>query len=138
MVFPSLLRLPSTMTYEPTLMDDLLIVPELSCPPSYWVALVRTTVVTPVYSLVPDELVRGQALEARVASAGGERDRSVLRLQELLDTAGEDAHVALLHFELWRLCQGRAHAEAALVLYRHLYERAPRHLYRSRIEELAG
>ncbi len=85
-----------------------------------------------------DELLRGQALEARVASAGGERDRSVLRLQELLDTAGEDAHVALLHFELWRLCQGRAHAEAALRLYRHLYERTPRHLYRSRIEELAG
>ncbi len=42
------------MTYEPTLMDDLPIVPELSRPPSYWVALVRTTVVTPVYSLVPD------------------------------------------------------------------------------------
>jgi len=85
-----------------------------------------------------DELLRGQALEARVASARGERDRSVQHLQELLATAGDEAHVALLHFELWRLCEGRAHAEAALGFYRRLYERVPRHLYRSRIEELAG
>lgn len=85
-----------------------------------------------------DELLRGQALEARIASARGERDRSVQQLQELLATAGNEAHVALLHFELWRLCQGRVHAEAALGLYRRLYEHAPRHLYRSRIEELAG
>jgi len=53
-VFPSLLSVPSTMTYEPTLIDDLLIVPALSCPASYCVALVRTTVVTPVYSVAPD------------------------------------------------------------------------------------
>ncbi|HEX6509654.1 MAG TPA: tetratricopeptide repeat protein [Chloroflexota bacterium] len=85
-----------------------------------------------------EQLMQGQVLEAKIARARGEPDLGWTLLQQLLSKAEDEIERALLHYELWHTWHDEAHADAALRLYRDLYERSPRHVYRVRVAELAA
>jgi predicted ATPase len=85
-----------------------------------------------------DELLRARILEAKIVNARGERDTAGQMLQRLLAGAEDEKQRADIQFALWELGQEGAHARAALRLYRELYRRTPRHMYRERIDRLTA
>jgi len=82
-------------------------------------------------------MFKGKVLSAKVDFALG-NEGAPCRLEEMLQQTEDDAEIATLHYELWKMTHNDEHRRAALKLYQALYERTPNIDYKTRMEELQG
>ena len=108
---------------------------------------------------LPDTLLMGEVLLARLDAAGGSTDSARQRLQQVLATATDDRQRAELHYWLWKLGRNdeggrmrdeetidpnrsveagssRFHRSEAERLYAGLLSRIPKHEYQVRLENV--
>ena len=83
-----------------------------------------------------EHVFQGQVLAARIEAALGHPDSAIDTLSRMLEEAKEPVQRATLHFELWRLGDGEAHAAEAVALFREEYGRHPLYDYRLRLDAL--
>lgn len=87
----------------------------------------------------PDTIFRSRLLLARIEAAEGDREVAVRCLYDMLEEAADDEQRAELHYWLWKLADANDEdRREALIRYERLVEKAPKHVYRQRIEELNG
>ncbi len=87
----------------------------------------------------PDTQFASQLLLARVESAEGSVGDGLRRLEELLEQVSDDAERADLNYWQWRLSSDReANRSEAMRLYQQLFEKAPKHVYRTRLAEMGA
>lgn len=83
-------------------------------------------------------LFEGQILAAKLAFAAGQREEAIRHLEGML-ASPDEAEQAALHYALWQLGQGQAHAQTALKLYQRLAGPHGKDIqYRRRIAELSA
>jgi tetratricopeptide (TPR) repeat protein len=87
----------------------------------------------------PDTQFSGRVLLCRIESAEGDSASARRRLQELLESATDDAQRAEVHYWLFKLGldPDADHRDTAMALYTELYKHTPNHAYHKRIEELS-
>ena len=93
----------------------------------------------------PDTRFGGRLVLARIDHALGESVSALNRLDELFAQAQSEIEQAGILYELSKIHrdmgnpdQATPHTDRALELYRRLYARTPRVIYRRRIEELTS
>jgi len=80
-------------------------------------------------------IFKGNVLSGKIAFALGDED-APSRFDEMLRQTQDDAEIATLHYELWKMTQDKEHRQTALNLYQTLYETTPNVDYKTRIEEM--
>ena len=88
---------------------------------------------------IPAMLLDGRVLLARIDAAEGNKEAALHSLVRLLEETNDDQHRAELHYRLWKLNAADIdHRAKALRLYRSLFEKTPKHVYRRQIDELSA
>ncbi len=80
-------------------------------------------------------MFKGQVLSAKVDFALGNEDVP-FRLEGMLQQTEDDAELAALHYELWKMTHSEKHRQAALNFYQTLYATTPNIEYKTRMEEM--
>ena len=80
-------------------------------------------------------IFQGKVLSAKIDFVLGNED-APHHLEEMLQQTKDDAEIAALHYELWKMTYTEDHRQKALNLYRMLYKTTPNIQYKTRMEEL--
>ncbi|MCP4397146.1 MAG: tetratricopeptide repeat protein, partial [bacterium] len=82
-----------------------------------------------------NDIFKGTVLSVKIAFALGSKD-APRRFNEMLQQAEDDAEIATLHYEIWKMTDNEKHRRAALNLYQGLYTTTPNINYKTRIEKM--
>ena len=85
---------------------------------------------------LPEYVWRCRLLAARLDFAAGHKSAAIQRLTGLLSAAQEESQQAELNHMLWEMTGERRFARAAAEGYRVVYQRAPSHATKRRLEKL--
>jgi hypothetical protein len=80
-------------------------------------------------------ILQGSILSAKVDFTLGNKD-ALHRLKNMLQQTDDNAEIAILHYELWKMAFSEEHRQAALDLYKTLYAATPNIDYKRRMEEM--
>ncbi|MGE3800803.1 MAG: tetratricopeptide repeat protein [Candidatus Kapaibacterium sp.] len=88
---------------------------------------------------IPDMLLDGQVLLARITAAQGDQRGALSRLAEILAVTSNDDHRAELHYWRWKLEPTNADDRTeAFALYQSLIDKRPKPYFRERLKELSA
>jgi predicted ATPase len=82
------------------------------------------------------EIFCSHILSAKIDFALGKKEEAISRLSDMLTHTQDEAEIARLHYELWKMTGEEDHCQTALERYRTLYKQTPKFEYTKRIEEL--
>lgn len=83
-----------------------------------------------------ERIFQGKVLSAKIDFALGQKEEAIRHLSGMLIQTEDEAMIARLHYELWKMNGQEEHRQVALELYRMLYKKISRFEYKKRIEEL--
>jgi len=85
---------------------------------------------------VREEIFRSHVLSAKIDFVLGKKTEAIRRLSDMLTHTQDEAEIAGLHYELWKMTGKENHRQTALERYRTLHKQTPKFEYKKRIEEL--
>jgi len=80
-------------------------------------------------------IFQGNVLSAKIELALGNVD-APRRLEDMLQQTQDEAEIAALHYELWKMTHDEEHRQTAFNLYQSLYANTPNIEYKERMEEM--